>query len=73
LSISGSPPSVRWGACAACIGTKLLYFGGMSLENFCDFKVYALETEQSYAGELAKNGKMKKEPDELKEKLHLKE
>jgi hypothetical protein len=27
----------------------------MSLENFCDFKVYALETEQSYAGELAKN------------------
>jgi hypothetical protein len=45
----------------------------MSLENFCDFKVYALETEQSYAGELAKNGKMKKEPDELKEKLHLKE
>jgi hypothetical protein len=55
LSISGSPPSLRWSACAACIGTKILYFGGMSLENFCDFKVYALETEQSYAGELAKN------------------
>lgn len=55
ISVSGSPPSLRWGACAASIGTKILYFGGMSLENFCDFKVYALETEQNYAGELSKN------------------
>jgi len=45
IKLYGNPISHRWGACAECYGSKIYYFGGMSLSSYHDFTVHEIEID----------------------------
>mmetsp|Transcript_3897 Transcript_3897/g.8170 ORF Transcript_3897/g.8170 Transcript_3897/m.8170 type:complete len:472 (+) Transcript_3897:822-2237(+) len=45
VNIKGEYPGGRWSACSTCIGSSLLYFGGMRLEKYSRAKTWIMETD----------------------------
>lgn len=52
VNIKGDYPGGRWGACSTCLGSSLLYFGGMRLEKYSKSKIWVMETDSYNVGML---------------------
>jgi N-acetylneuraminic acid mutarotase len=50
VNIYGSYPGGRWSACSSCLGSTLLYFGGMRLEKYSKSKMYVMEADPYNVG-----------------------
>ncbi|CAG9323042.1 unnamed protein product [Blepharisma stoltei] len=67
LKIYGHLPSPRWGASAAVVGSRILYFGGMALNKFSHNQLHTLETDPNYVNELIKAWESEEELRKIRE------
>lgn len=67
ILITGVPLQPRWGHVSVVVGSKILVLGGINYHSFLPADLMVVETDQGYAGELAKReeqraSKMKPRP-----------
>jgi len=54
ILITGVPLQPRWGHASVVVGSKIVILGGINYHSFLPADLLVLETDQGYAGELAK-------------------
>jgi len=72
LLLKGQKPGPRHGAAAVSIGSKILYFGGMGKDRFCQTSLFSLETDQNNSQELIKLWDEEENHKKAKEEITMK-
>mmetsp|Transcript_9816 Transcript_9816/g.19335 ORF Transcript_9816/g.19335 Transcript_9816/m.19335 type:complete len:249 (-) Transcript_9816:1170-1916(-) len=50
VKVNGHYPGGRWGAVCCCLGSSVLYYGGMRLERYSKSKMFIMETDTYNVG-----------------------